>query len=269
MVAENQFVFRTDVKSYYASIDHDVLYSQLAGGIDDPRLLDLLRQYLRRTVYDDGLYEDVTQGISLGCPLSPLMGAVFLDMLDRRMETTGLAYVRFMDDWVVLAPTRWKLRAAIRVVNQALAELKVQQHPHKTFLGWIAAGFEFLGFRYNSTGLAGVAKATSEKFAARINQLYEQGADAVRIGQYVRRWFQWVRSGLRSVDFQRLTRELCWIGAYAVAKCRRRCPLRQCRATTTLRVRAPVQCSALRSLRHPLRLCPKSMCSFQASGRDC
>jgi hypothetical protein len=60
----NQFVFRTDVKSYYASIDHDVLYSQLAGRIDDPRLLDLLRQYLRRTVYDDGLYEDVTQGIS-------------------------------------------------------------------------------------------------------------------------------------------------------------------------------------------------------------
>ena len=54
---------------------------------------------------------------------------------------------------IVLAPTRWKLRAAIRVVNEALAELKVQQHPDKTFVGWIAAGFEFLGFRYNSAGL--------------------------------------------------------------------------------------------------------------------
>jgi hypothetical protein len=96
----------------------------------------------------------------------------------------------------VLAPTRWKLRAAIRVVNQALAELKVQQHPDKTFVGWIAAGFEFLGFRYNSAGLAGVAKATSEKFAARINQLYEQGADAIHIGQYVRRWLRCSSSGL-------------------------------------------------------------------------
>ena len=49
--------------------------------IDDPRLLDLLRQYLRRTVYDDGLYKDIGQGISLGCSLSPLMGALFLDRL--------------------------------------------------------------------------------------------------------------------------------------------------------------------------------------------
>ena len=45
------------------------------------------------------------QGISLGCPLSPIMAALFLDVLDRRMEVIGLVYVRFMDDWVVLAPT--------------------------------------------------------------------------------------------------------------------------------------------------------------------
>ena len=75
------FVFRTDVKRYYAIISHDILFSQLRDVIDDPRLLDLLRQYLRRTVYDDGLYEDIDQGISLGCPLSPLMGALFLDRL--------------------------------------------------------------------------------------------------------------------------------------------------------------------------------------------
>jgi len=75
------FVFRTDVKRYYASISHDILFSQLQDVIDDPRLLDLLRQYLRRTVYDDGLYKDIGQGLSLGCSLSPLMGALFLDRL--------------------------------------------------------------------------------------------------------------------------------------------------------------------------------------------
>ncbi len=123
---ENEFVFRTDVKSYYASINHDILHAQLAEHIDDRRLLDLLWQYLRRSVYDDGFYEDIEQGISLGCPLSPLMGALFLDVLDKRMEAIGLFYVRFMDDWVVLAPTRWKLRQAVRIVNETLAELKVQ-----------------------------------------------------------------------------------------------------------------------------------------------
>ena len=83
----------------------------------------------QRTVYDGGVDEDIDQRISLGCPLSPLMGALFLDRLDRRMEETGLFYVRFMDDWVLLAPTRWKLRKAIRLVNESLTELQVDQNP--------------------------------------------------------------------------------------------------------------------------------------------
>jgi hypothetical protein len=37
------------------------------------------------------------------------------------MAATGLAYARFMDDWVIPAPTRWKLREAIRLVTQTLA----------------------------------------------------------------------------------------------------------------------------------------------------
>ena len=46
--------------------------------------------------------------------------------VDEAMAETGLFYARFMDDWVVLAPTRWKLRAASRIVNEKLAELKVE-----------------------------------------------------------------------------------------------------------------------------------------------
>jgi len=113
--ADNTFVFRTDVKSYYASIDHEILLTMLDRHVPDRRVRDLLRQYVRRTIDDGGLYEDVERGISLGCQLSPLMGAFYLKLLDERMETTGLAYARFMDDWVILAPTRWKLRAAIRL----------------------------------------------------------------------------------------------------------------------------------------------------------
>jgi len=97
----------------------------------------LLWGYLRRTVYNGGIYRDITRGISLGCSLSPLMGALYLQPLDERMERLGVFYARFMDDWVVLAPTRWKLRAAIREVNEVMAECKVKQHPTKTYIGRI------------------------------------------------------------------------------------------------------------------------------------
>jgi hypothetical protein len=161
------------------------------------------------------------------------------------------------------APTRWKLRAAIRIVNETPCELKVARHPDKTFVGWEAAEFEFLGYRFGAGGLVGVTKATCEKFAARISRLYERGADCGRSGQYVRRWFQWLRSGLRSDDCWRFMRELCWQPAYAVASCHRLRPLSQCQARSACWVRGRRQCLPLTSPRPDLF--PRSMCRSRAS----
>ena len=125
------------------------------------------------------------------------------------MAETGLFYARFMDDWVILAPTRWKLRRAIRLVNETLAELKVEQHPDKTFIGRTSRGFDFLGYQFTPSGLV-VAAKTIERFTERWNRLYEQGADAVRIGAYVRHWQRWVRGGLgtRKLDVEVLLQAL-------------------------------------------------------------
>jgi hypothetical protein len=49
--------------------------------------------------------------------VSPIIGAFFLTELDEAFEKLGLFYKRFMDDILVLAPTRWKLRTAVKVVN--------------------------------------------------------------------------------------------------------------------------------------------------------
>lgn len=81
------------------------------------------------TYGDDGRYRDARRGLCRGCPLSPLLGALYLQPLDERLE--GL----------VLAPTRWKLRKAIKLVNRSLAGLKLEKHPAKTFIGRIEAGF--------------------------------------------------------------------------------------------------------------------------------
>ena len=41
-----------------------------------------------------------------------------------------------------------------------------------------------------------MAMRTVERFAEGVNRLYEQGAEEGRIGEYVRRWWGWVRGGL-------------------------------------------------------------------------
>ena len=114
-----------------------------------------------------------------------------------------------MDDWVVLAPTRWKLRHAVRVVNETLAKLRVQQHPDKTFIGRTERGFAFLGYQMNEAGLTGVAPPTRKRFIERVRQRYEQDAGQPRIGQYVRRWLVWVKSGLTGLHIGNVLARSC------------------------------------------------------------
>jgi hypothetical protein len=59
----------------------------------------------------------------------------------------------------------------------------------------IAEGFDFLEYSFEPKGLS-IAPKTLANFLERKTQLYEQGADARRIGQYVRNWWRWVRAGV-------------------------------------------------------------------------
>ncbi len=123
----------------------------------------------------------------------------FLSELDEELDKLGLFYVRYMDDILVLAPTLWKLRQAIRAVHQVLASLQLAKHPDKTYIGRIEKGFDFPGYHFRP-GKLGVAKKTIEDFVARVHRLYEQGQEkpdgASALGDYVRRWVRWVRGGV-------------------------------------------------------------------------
>jgi len=195
------------VKKYYASIDHHILYDQLHHYIDDSRVLGLLWDYLKRTVHYGGWYRDVKRGISLGCCLSPLMGALYLKPLDDRLQ--GYHYTRFMDDWVILTTTRWELREAVRIVNQTLAELKLEKHPDKTYIGKIEKGFDFLGYRFEPQGLR-LALGTYKRFTERVTQLYEQLASVECIGQYVRRFAGWATAVNFPDEIYQDTSSLLW-----------------------------------------------------------
>jgi hypothetical protein len=178
-----------------------LLLDQLAVYITDRRVLNLVGQYLRRTAERGGAFWEYKKGISLGCPLSPLIGAFFLNRLDSALEKLGLFYVRFMDDILVLAPTRWKLRGAVKAVNQVLECLGLDKHPEKTFIGRVERGFDFLGYHFSTAGLS-VAKQTVINLIQKASQLYEQagghatGATLAEI--YARRWLAWVNGGFAS-----------------------------------------------------------------------
>lgn len=90
---------------------------------------NVVGQYLRRWAERGGLSWEHQQGIALRSPLSPVLGAFFLTEVDDALERLGLCAVRSMDDMLVLAPTRWKLRQAVKVVHQGLTSLRLAKHP--------------------------------------------------------------------------------------------------------------------------------------------
>ena len=103
-----------------------------------------------------------------------------------------------MDDVLVLAPTRWKLRKAVKRVNEVLCSLRLEKHPKKTFVGCVARGFDFLGYHFSPAGLR-VADPTVRRFVERASRLQERGCEGLEpshaLGEYVRLWQRWAGAG--------------------------------------------------------------------------
>ena len=62
---------------------------------------------------------------------------------------------------------------AVKIIDQALSSLGMENHPGKTCIGRVEKGFDFLGYHLTPQGLS-VAPATLARFIDRAYRLYEQ-----------------------------------------------------------------------------------------------
>ena len=145
-----EYFFRSDIASFYSSIDHDTLITQLRSLIQDTGIFALVEQSISRCEEYGGVIYNVKQGIPLGSPLPPLLAAIYLLPMDKLMERENVGYVRFMDDWVILTASKAKMFAVLRKMTELLVNLKVRMHRGKTKYGRIRKGFDFLGFHFSS-----------------------------------------------------------------------------------------------------------------------
>jgi hypothetical protein len=82
-------------------------------------------------------------------------------MLEEALGSSGLGYVRYMDDILVLAPTRRRLRHVIRVLQQVFARLKLRTHPDKTCVERIERGLIFSAITSPATQSGSRSKPSS------------------------------------------------------------------------------------------------------------
>ena len=113
MAGQYRYVARFDIRSYYESMNHAVLLQLLEDAGIAAESYALVQDYL--SLPDRKL---TGCGMVAGGSISPLLDAVYLTPLDRAMERLqsghDIRYQRYMDDYLIFAPTRHKLKEALR-----------------------------------------------------------------------------------------------------------------------------------------------------------
>ena len=132
--------------------------------------------------------------------LSGLLGALYLLPLDNAMHRHAVSgrihYVRYKDDIIIMAKTRWHLRAVIRSLNEAITSVGLCLHQEKRFVGRIDKGFDFLGYRIHPSRSLRPSAESLRRLVVRAGRLYEQGGDISRLRQYITRWTRWLWGAL-------------------------------------------------------------------------
>jgi RNA-directed DNA polymerase len=157
-----RYCLQCDVRQYFPSIDHEILFSLLARKLDDPDLLWLCRRILAggegvlageyTQVFfpgDDLLAAARPRGLPIGNLTSQLWANLYLNELDQYVKRVlhCPAYVRYVDDFLLFADdkaTLWAWKAAIR---ERLAALRLTLHEASSTVYPVATGIPFLGFR--------------------------------------------------------------------------------------------------------------------------
>src|SRR3954469_20280809 len=103
------WVLEADLKNFFGSIDHDWLLQFVQHRVWDPRLISLIRRWLKAGVLEEGVVTPSEMGTPQGGSISVLLSNVYLHYaLDLWFERVakprlrGEAYlVRYIDDFVV------------------------------------------------------------------------------------------------------------------------------------------------------------------------
>ena len=139
------YVLKCDVTKYFDNINHEILMRLIGHAVGDQDVLWLVRQQVTKCeCFPHG------KGIPMGGLKSQIFANIYLDQLDHYVKDEfGIRYyVRFMDDFVILGPSKvglQELLGSIRVFLTTALELTLN---HKTQIFPSQHFVDFSGYRH-------------------------------------------------------------------------------------------------------------------------
>jgi RNA-directed DNA polymerase len=167
------YILDCDVRSFFDSVSHDWLIRFVEHRIGDPRVIRLIRKWLKAGVMEDGTWSATESGTPQGSVVSPTLANVYLhycfdlwaERWRHRQARGNVTYVRYADDIVAGFEYEDDAERFLADLRERLEKFALTLHPEKTRLiefGRLAADnrarrglgkpetFAFLGFKHIS-----------------------------------------------------------------------------------------------------------------------
>ncbi len=119
LVSEKKFwIFESDIEGFFDNVPKKNLLDLIINDLPDSSINDLIKQIIFFEIGNEADLEKPKYkgklklpqkdcGISQGSPLSPLFSNIYLSDLDYAMKNEcGMAFIRYVDDFVILANSR-------------------------------------------------------------------------------------------------------------------------------------------------------------------
>jgi RNA-directed DNA polymerase len=139
------WILKCDIRKFFASIDHVILFAILEKHIEDGDM----RRLLGRVIDSFQTISRPNVGLPLGNLTSQLLVNIYMNEFDQYMKRDLKIqhYIRYADDFVILSGSKKELEDLVPVIRNFLQEkLKLELHPNKLFLKTLASGVDFLGW---------------------------------------------------------------------------------------------------------------------------
>ena len=199
------WVVDADIKSYFDTILHQSLMTEMQGRVADGRVLKLLAAYLTQGVME-GLEQWTPEaGTPQGAVVSPLLANVYLHPVDEAMAAAGHEMVRYADDIVILCRSEAEAQRALAQLDGLLQHRGLQLHPEKTRIvnAVEPGGFDFLGYHFEH-GQRWPRRKSLRKFKDSIREITRRrtcgnslAVTIQRLNPKLRGWFQYYQHSWR------------------------------------------------------------------------
>lgn len=137
------YALKCDIRKFFDSVDHKILFELIKKKIKDENILDLVAIILESFEKEKG------KGLPLGNVTSQLFANIYLNELDQfvKHKLKVKNYFRYADDFVILEKGMKTLELHKQKIGIFLEdELKLELHKDKVFIRKISQGIDFLGY---------------------------------------------------------------------------------------------------------------------------